>query len=57
VSLELLTFVRLGVIELAEVTEHVLLAFIAHVLELELIAVVYLLIEHSVIGVFANYCH
>ena len=57
VSYHFLTVVWLGVIELAVVTDHIILTLIAHILKLQFVTVQYLLIENRVIRVFANYRH
>ena len=52
-----LTFVRLGIVKLTVIANHIFLAFITYILKLQLVTVQYLLIDNRVIRVLANYCH
>ena len=54
---EIYTVVRLGIVKLTVIANHIFLTLIADILKLQFVTVQYLLIDNSVIRVLANHGH
>ena len=54
---EIYALVRLGIVKLTVIANHILFALIADILKLQFVTVQYLLIDNRVIRVLANHGH